>query len=410
MHRIDGAGHVNHLFVSEDPATSRPPTEITPEIMNAFQEELATFIEWAGIILAKGDNTQLRQGMVAKFAGIPGIQGQTYTAFTTTGATGAFVLTPIPALTVYGAGQRFRVKFHAVGNGADSINVSGLGNKSLKQYDSTGAKVAAVIVANQLADIEFDGADFVILDPLPSPNMASLKNRLINGNFAINQRAYVSGTNTTVANQYTLDRWRVVTSGQNVTWVASGAGSQITAPAGGIEQVIEAMNIEGGTYCLSWTGTATATVNGVAIANGGTVALPSNANATVRFSGGTVAQAQLERALSPTPFDQRPFGVELILCQRYYESGTASWMASQVSSTSNGNTFAYYMCQVAFKVEKRAAPTISNTAPSANPYVITVSASADTKSAFFTNSSSYSSGTPTGNNAFSVSWTANSEI
>lgn len=67
MHRIDGAGHVDHMFVSEDPATNRPPTEITPEIMNAFQEELATFIEWAGVALAKGDNTQLKQALLATF-------------------------------------------------------------------------------------------------------------------------------------------------------------------------------------------------------------------------------------------------------------------------------------------------------------------------------------------------------
>ena len=167
MHRIDGAGHVNHLFVAEDPATLRPPTEITPEIMNAFQEELATFIEWAGGILAKGDNTQLKQALLAKFLTRAGVQSQENTAFTTTGATGTFVLTPNPAITTYVAGQRFRVKFHAVGNGADTINVSGLGANSLKQYDSTGAKVAAVIAVNQLADVEYDGVDMVMLDALP---------------------------------------------------------------------------------------------------------------------------------------------------------------------------------------------------------------------------------------------------
>ncbi|GEM_PF-3419016 len=173
MHRIDGAGHVDHLFVAEDPATLRPPTEITPEIMNAFQEELATFIEWAGIVLAKGDNTQLKQALLAKFAGLDvaatkaGVQGQTYTAFTTAGVTGAFTLAPAPAIAAYAAGQRFRVKFHAVGNGVDTINVSGLGAKNLKQYDSTGAKVAPVIVAGQLVDVEFDGVDFVLLDALP---------------------------------------------------------------------------------------------------------------------------------------------------------------------------------------------------------------------------------------------------
>lgn len=173
MHRIDGAGHVDRLFVAEDPATLRPPTEITPEIMNAFQEELATLIEWAGIALAKGDNTQLKQALLAKFAGIDsaatkaGVQAQTYTAFITAGAGGAFVLTPNPAIAAYASGQRFRVKFHAVGNGADTINVSGLGAKNIKQYDSTGAKVAAVIAVSQLADMEYDGVDMMILNPLP---------------------------------------------------------------------------------------------------------------------------------------------------------------------------------------------------------------------------------------------------
>ncbi len=172
MHRIDGAGHVDHLFVAEDPATLRPPTEITPEIMNAFQEELATFIEWAGIVLAKGDNTQLRHALEAKFSGIDvaatkaGVQGQTYTAFTTAGATGAFNLTPAPAIAAYAAGQRFRVKFHAGGSGSDVLNINGLGNKNLKQRDSSGAKVAPIIVADQLADIEYDGADLVICNPL----------------------------------------------------------------------------------------------------------------------------------------------------------------------------------------------------------------------------------------------------
>jgi hypothetical protein len=94
-------------------------------------------------------------------------QAQPYTAFTTTGATGAFVLTPSPAIAAYAANQRFRVKFHAVGNGADTLNASGLGAKSLKQYNSAGSKVAAVIALNQLVDVEYDGVDFVLLDPLP---------------------------------------------------------------------------------------------------------------------------------------------------------------------------------------------------------------------------------------------------
>ena len=191
MHRIDGAGHVDHKFVAEDQATLRPPTEITPEIMNAFQEELAFFIEWAGVVLDKADNTQLKQALVAKFAGLDvaatkaGVQGQAYTAFTTAGAPGAFTLTPVPAIAAYAAGQRFRVKFHTTGTGADVLNVSTLGNKSLKQYDSTGVKVAAVIAANQLADVEFDGEDMVILDPLPNQVLRNLAVIMATGGWVV---------------------------------------------------------------------------------------------------------------------------------------------------------------------------------------------------------------------------------
>ena len=70
MHRIDGPGHVNNRWVAEDAATSRPPTEFTAEFTNAIQEEFCSFIEWAGLVLNKADNTQLRQAILAKFGAI----------------------------------------------------------------------------------------------------------------------------------------------------------------------------------------------------------------------------------------------------------------------------------------------------------------------------------------------------
>lgn len=95
-------------------------------------------------------------------------QIQAGTAFTTAGSAGALTLAPTPAISAYSAPLRFRVKFSQASTGTDTINVSGLGVKSLKQYNSTGAKVAAVFALNQLADVEYDGTDFVMLDPLPS--------------------------------------------------------------------------------------------------------------------------------------------------------------------------------------------------------------------------------------------------
>ncbi len=95
------------------------------------------------------------------------IQDQTYTAFTTAGTAPNFTLTPSPAWSSYVADKRARVKFHAAGAGSDVLNVSGLGNKNLKQYNSSGVKSSVTIVADMLTDVEYDGTDLVILDPLP---------------------------------------------------------------------------------------------------------------------------------------------------------------------------------------------------------------------------------------------------
>jgi hypothetical protein len=192
---------------------------------------------------------------------------------------------------------------------------------------------------------------------VPSINggpLAGTRNAIINGNPTINQRGYVSGTATTGANQYTLDRWRVVTSGQSITWTDSNNVRTVTAPAGGVEQVIEGLNILSGTYTLNWTGTATATVDGNAVSKGGNVTLTGGTNCTVRFSSGTFALAQLEPGTVATPFERRSYGQELALCQRYYEQIYGVFM----------NTPIYYPWT--YKVTKRALPTFSTFSGSNN--------------------------------------------
>lgn len=200
--------------------------------------------------------------------------------------------------------------------------------------------------------------------------LAGFRNLIINPLGRINQRGYVSGTATGSANQYTLDRWRVVTSGQNLTFSATGNGLTMTAPAGGVEQVIEGTNIAGGIYTLSWLGTATATVNGGAVTNGGQVSLSANTNATVRFTGGTYYQPQLEFGDRQSAFEQRPNSTELAFCQRYY---CKTFQQSVAPANNNGNqsgalfvfgagqgaSAAFYGARWTFPVTMRAVPTIT---------------------------------------------------
>ncbi len=182
--------------------------------------------------------------------------------------------------------------------------------------------------------------------------LAGFRNKLINPDLRVNNRGYVSGTATTAANQYSVDRWRVVTLGQNLTFAASGNGYSFTAPGGGVEQVIEGANIEGGSYVLNWGGAATATVNGTSVTKGTPFTLPANTNATVRFTGGTVTQPQLEYG-NVTAFEQRPIGEEMALCQRFYEQFNAVWGGDATNGSS-------YVVWCPFRAPKRISPTVTN--------------------------------------------------
>lgn len=192
---------------------------------------------------------------------------------------------------------------------------------------------------------------------LPTDGGYAFRNLLINAAGTVNQRGYVSGAATTSANQYTLDRWRVVVAGQQLSWAGSGAENTLTAPAGGVEQVIEGANILGGTYTLSWTGTASATVNGVAIANGATVSLPANTNATVQFSGGTFKKPQLELGAVQTDFDYLPYDVVLARCQRYCLAVHATDIATETIGAGGFTTGTTMIAQYFTPVEMRTNPT-----------------------------------------------------
>jgi hypothetical protein len=87
-----------------------------------------------------------------------------------------------------------------------------------------------------------------------------------------------------------------------------------------------------------------------------------------------IAQVQIEPGPVATPFEQRPIGTELALCQRYYEKsyelGTTPGGAATAGShwfTSLGST-ANVLSSVLFSVKKRASPTVNiwDTAGNAN--------------------------------------------
>ena len=91
--------------------------------------------------------------------------------------------------------------------------------------------------------------------------------------------------------------------------------------------------------------------NGAAGAwNAGSGFVPSGSVSLVGTSGATfyITGVQLEKGSTATSFDYRPYGTELALCQRYYQ--TIEGVGSTVGGTNNA-TFT-------FVVEMRATPTI----------------------------------------------------
>lgn len=86
----------------------------------------------------------------------------------------------------------------------------------------------------------------------------------------------------------------------------------------------------------------------------GTVSLVDNYNDNAYITG-----VQLEAGSVATPFERRPYGTELVLCQRYAEAGIASNVDPCTDRVLWG-------VPVFFRTDKRATPTITFTQLSSN--------------------------------------------
>lgn len=245
----------------------------------------------------------------------------------------------------------------------------------------------------------------------PGATPFALRNRIINGAMAVDQRNAGAAQTITAGAElaYTVDRWWAACTGANVT------GQQVAGPTGtpyvyqftgaasvtGIQfgQRIEAYNsadMAGSEAVLSvavansllttvtWTAyyansagsfgtlasptktqiaTGTLTVNSTLTRYQVPIAIPAAATTGIEivFSVGAqtsgtwqVGTAQMESVGSnttnptATPFERRPYGMELALCQRYYEivGGTLGTVSDP----------GYYF---SYRVSKRVTPSIT---------------------------------------------------
>lgn len=246
-----------------------------------------------------------------------------------------------------------------------------------------------------------------------STQLGGNRNKIINGAMAVDQRNLGASQTITAgaALAYTVDRWYAYCTGANVTGqraAGSTASSQynyqFTGAASvtgiGFAQRIEAINcydLANNTATLSvnlansslttvtWTAyyantadtfgtlasptvtqiaTGTFTVNSTITRYSTNISIPSAATTGIQivFSVGaqtsgtwTIGSVQLEKGATATPFENRLYGTELALCQRYYQKMTSLTVAGYTNSPSE----TYYSGTTSLLVEMRATPTLS---------------------------------------------------
>lgn len=195
MDRINGANTIdigggNRGFRDRNAVGGLAGTEVTADFLNGVQEEILKVITAAGLTPDAEDLTQLWQAIVALVAAgvVPfatlaevlagtetgkaldpaklaaAINSGAYISATDTGAANALVVTLAPPPAAYGFGMRLRVKVAASNTGAATINVNGLGAKSITLGDAT-ALPAGALIAGAVVTLTYDGTRFQLANP-----------------------------------------------------------------------------------------------------------------------------------------------------------------------------------------------------------------------------------------------------
>jgi hypothetical protein len=188
-------------------------------------------------------------------------------------------------------------------------------------------------------------------------------NVVINGDFRVNQIGYASAA-VLAAGSYGHDQWKAGASGGDYTFTQLKSSTQITIASGkSLIQPIEDVNISGGSYVLSWTGTAqaragvnTLTPSGAYAASPLPIAGQTAGTAmSVEFNAGTLGTVKLERGSVATPFIMRPYDQELLTCQRYYQR----FGEAMVSCDNAASVGALFYGAFLWKPIMRATPTVN---------------------------------------------------
>jgi hypothetical protein len=146
-----------------------------------------------------------------------------------TGAADAYVITPVPAITAYSTGQIFTFKAAHANTTTSTINVNGLGAKTIKKNGGANNLVAGDILLSQLVAIEYDGTNFQLLSS-PATAKISQDSREVYATDSVGTDAYAI-TLTPAITAYATGQIFTFKAGTANTGAATLAVNGLTATA-----------------------------------------------------------------------------------------------------------------------------------------------------------------------------------
>lgn len=335
------------------------------------------------------------------YAGFADHTTTTFTPGTSTGTTNS--TTAVTWVAAPAASTMRQAKVLSLYN-ADSASVTA----TVRVNDNGTNRILLVATLLPGQSLQFvDGVGWTTLTAAPALILGNgFKNYLVNGDFALSQRAFAGGA--LAAGVYGFDRWKAGTGGCNV----SLSGGVLTHTSGPLVQVIEAPRLNSEVVTVSVedpSGSITVNVDGqtgTITAGSGrrgvqiTVPAGSTGNVTLTLAatGVTYRRVQLERGAAATGFEWRPASIEYQLAARYYRRGR---YAADFYTT-NGS---FQTMRVPFGANMRAVPAVAGTFTytlatanglTDNPTVDSLRVGAQA--------------TATGNCAFVCDWTADAEL
>jgi hypothetical protein len=216
--------------------------------------------------------------------------------------------------------------------------------------DDIGAALTASIVSDgqkaMAADLDMGSNKITSLDDGTSSDDAATygqiphRNLIINGHFFINQRGYTDGSSL-ASGDYAHDRWVATTAGTAYTTSSTPPTVTITITAGTLTQVVRGNNMVGGTYTLSWEGTATAKIGSGSFGSSPQTAtgLTRNTQVNITFSTGTVSKVKFEEGDTATRWELPDAGAEALTCYQYYWDSGSDAVTFFNGDVSNGGTY-----------------------------------------------------------------------